>query len=80
MRQFFLFFSRSREFDDDMRAAIGRIGDLQCASMRFDDGLHDGETEAGAAVLGGEERIHRLLERIFGKTGAGIAEVQPRLA
>ena len=80
MRQFFLLGSRSRKFNENMCAAVGRIGDLQRSAVRFDDGLNDGEAEAGTAVLRGEERICGLQEGIVIEARACVSEADESAA
>ena len=67
------------EFHANEGTTFRCIGERHGSTMRFDNSLYDGEAEAGAAILRGEEGVHGLFESVFCKARAAVAEAYPRV-
>ncbi len=67
---------RGRQCDPKCGAVAGGAFDFDLAAVGFDDFLDDGETEAGAVGLGGEEGLKKFVALLGRHADAGILEVQ----
>ncbi len=73
---------RHREDEGEDRALARPRPDADLAAVRLDEALHDGEAEAGAAVLAGGRAVHLVedvedaLEVLVGDADAGVGHVE----
>ncbi len=65
---------RGAEFDDELRAGGLVLFRANGALVLLDDLGGDGETEAGAALLGGEVGQEEALAHLVGEAGAGVGD------
>src|SRR5207302_7134291 len=63
-----------RQEDGEGRTAAGRRRDLDPPPVGGDDALGDGEPEAGAALLPGEERLEDTPARLVRHPTAGVGD------
>src|SRR5699024_4633542 len=64
----------NREQDGDHGTAPFGVGQQQFPVVRRDDGVHDGQAEARAVILGGKEGIKKLVQQGGRETGAAVVE------
>src|SRR5579863_2150786 len=62
------------EFDDEFGAGRVVLFGSDGASVFLDDLGGDGESEAGAALLGGEVRQEEAFAHLVGEDGAGVGD------
>src|SRR6202030_1457799 len=69
-----------RQFDAERRAVAFLAGHADGAVMVADDGLHDGEAQPSALILGGVVRGKKARARFRREALAGIADFDAHLS
>src|SRR6202521_715205 len=78
LRELHAVVTRARELDREGGAAVHFAVHLNVAAVALDDGMHDGQAEAGPLpwAFGGEERIEDVFEVFLRDVDAGVRELQ----
>src|ERR1043166_1894816 len=71
-------FGRERQFDGEACAVAGAAVGADCAAVLLDDLFGDGEAEARALLLGGEERLEDARAGLVVHAGAAVFDLDAR--
>src|SRR5689334_6178804 len=69
---------RCRQLDDELGPALGAVAGAQRPAVLPHDPLGDGEAEAEAGLLGGEERLEEARQHVGRDPGAVVGHRDPR--